>query len=146
MKDRRKGMNNMNYYLVTTKCGHVGKMHYMPITFPIRAESGKEAARIARMIPRVKHHHKDAIISCVRVDKNQYDQQVKTNLVDPYLLSKSKKEQKDSVKNLQERIVKDNHQEELSKVLRKTRPNLKFQKLKYLDLYDDEEEEVIIID
>ena len=51
----------MEFYLVTTKCGHVGKGHYVPITFPIKAENGKEAAKIARMLPRVKHHHWDAI-------------------------------------------------------------------------------------
>lgn len=121
----------------------------MPITFPIKADNGKEAARIARMIPRVKHHHKDAIISCVKVDKDLFDRQIETNRIDPYLVSKSKKEQKETVKDLDERIVKDTHQDELKKVVRKTKPNLKYQKYKYINacsLVVEEEDELIMID
>lgn len=53
------------YYQVVAKCGHVGKNNYIEKTFYIRAESGKEAARMVRYAPRVKHHKKDAIL-CVR--------------------------------------------------------------------------------
>ena len=52
----------MAYYLVLTKAGHLGKSCYMPIWFPVEAENGREAAKIARGYPRVKRDHKDAIL------------------------------------------------------------------------------------
>lgn len=51
----------MKYYEVEAKCGHVGRNNYILKRFYICAINGKEAARIARSLPRVKHHHKDAI-------------------------------------------------------------------------------------
>ena len=45
-------MENKKYFAVTTKCGHVGRKYYLPVTFPIVAESGKGAARLGRDIPR----------------------------------------------------------------------------------------------
>ena len=74
-----------NYYLVETKCGHVGSFAYIPITFPVIAESGKDAARLARNIPRVKHHNKFAIINVHKVTLAEYEQQVEFNKYDPYL-------------------------------------------------------------
>ena len=49
------------FYAVVTKCGHVGNGKYREVTFPINADSGKEAAEIARWIPRVKHHKKGLV-------------------------------------------------------------------------------------
>ena len=60
------------FYKVTCKCGHVGKKWFIRISFPVNAESGKEAAQIARSIPRVKHDHKDAILGCVEIDYEEY--------------------------------------------------------------------------
>ena len=28
----------MRYYMVTAKCGHVGRDYYIPIDFPVRAD------------------------------------------------------------------------------------------------------------
>ena len=39
----------MKYYIVTAKCGHVGRDYYIPIDFPIRAESRTEAAKVAQI-------------------------------------------------------------------------------------------------
>lgn len=123
----------MNLYLVTVKCGHVGRDHYMPITFPIKAESGRDAARIARMLPRVKHHHKDAVLDCKEATLDEYCIQILINENDPYLKVKNKQEQKELIKDLAERIKEDHHQEELMKKYRKSsRPNLLFQKRKYM--------------
>ena len=135
----------MEFYLVTTKCGHVGKKAYMPITFPVKAENGREAAKIARAFPRVKRHHKDAILKCEKVDRVKFVEQIKINNEDPYLHVVSKQEQQIIVENIEQRIVEDNHQDEINKPVKKTkRPNLKFQKLKYLyDFEDDEYEEWI---
>ena len=52
-----------NYYEVLAKCGHVGKKHYVPVKFAVIAEDGKEAAKMVRYFPRVKHNHKDAILN-----------------------------------------------------------------------------------
>ena len=124
----------MAYYLVLCKCGHVGKNMYMPIWFPVEADSGKEAAMIARYIPRVKHDHKDAILNCVKVDINQFEYQAKINKNDPYLLCKSKYEQKMILPLIQNRLVYDKHCEgdERSKY-KKKKVNIFLQALKYKD-------------
>lgn len=72
-------------YEVVCKCGHVGKSHYVKISFPVKAQSGKEAARIARSLPRVKHNHKDAILDVCRIDQNRYVELMERNNQDPYL-------------------------------------------------------------
>lgn len=126
----------MNYYLVTTKCGHVGKRHYIEITFPVMAETGKDAARIARQFPRVKHHHWDAIINCKKVEKQDYYRQLKINNNDPYLRVKSKHEQNEISDLIESRMIVDNHQEELKTQNKKSsKPNLAFQSKKYKENY-----------
>ena len=128
----------MNYYLVRTKCGHVGKNHYIEITFPIKAETGKDAARIARQIPRVKHHHWDAIIDCRKVAREEYEKQVRINNNDPYLQIKTKQEQKQIEDLIIGRMITDNHQRELASQKKKSsKPNLKYQKRKYENDYED---------
>lgn len=64
--------NGKNYYKVVCKCGHVGKMKYIPIAFAICAESAKEAKQRARKIPRVKHDAIDAIIHCTKISYEEY--------------------------------------------------------------------------
>ena len=64
----------INYFEVIAKCGHVGKRFYIPIKFAVAAESSKEAAKIARSIPRVKHDHKDAILSVKKISYQEYVQ------------------------------------------------------------------------
>ena len=71
-------MNN-NYFLVETMCGHVGTGAYIPVTFPVMAENGREAAKIARSIPRVKHNNKYAILRVEKVDFEQYMSQQNIN-------------------------------------------------------------------
>ena len=75
----------LEMYEVVCKCGHVGKSHYVKISFPVKARSGKEAARIARSLPRVKHNHKDAILDVSRIDQNRYVELMEQNHQDPYL-------------------------------------------------------------
>ena len=75
----------MRYFMVTAKCGHVGKDFYIPIDFPVRADSAKEAAAAARSLPRVKHHHKDAILSVTEVSYADYEDLRYVNSFDPYL-------------------------------------------------------------
>jgi len=81
-------------YAVKTKCGHVGRHRYMEIEFPIIAETKKEAAKIARGLPRVKHDHKFAILSVEQIDRIRYDELKENNSLDLYLKIKSKYQQK----------------------------------------------------
>ena len=55
-----------NYFKVVAKCGHVKRDKYYEGTFYVYARDAKGAAAFVRQFPRVKHNHKDAIIS---VDK-----------------------------------------------------------------------------
>jgi len=103
------GDEDLGYYIVRAKCGHVGKKHYVPINFPIRAHDAKEAASITRAIGRVKHHHRDAILEVRCVKKSEYLEQVEKNTNDPYLSVQSKHAQDDIFDQIKNRLVIDPH-------------------------------------
>ncbi len=63
----------MKNFMVTVKCGHVGKNNYYKGTLFLKAENGKDAARRARECPRVKHDQKDAILEVKEVDEFLYE-------------------------------------------------------------------------
>lgn len=92
-------------YSVKTKCGHVGRHRYMPIHFPVIATTKKEAAKIARSIPRVKHHHKDAILEVKQINKREFDQLCLNNKNDPYLYMTSKYQQKNIKDDIDTRAI-----------------------------------------
>ena len=102
----------MRYFNVTAKCGHVGRGYYIPITFAVKAESAAEAASVARDLPRVKHHHKDAILSVKEVDLYEFEDQSHVNNYDPYLRCSSKKEQWQEYDAICSRIEKETGPEE----------------------------------
>lgn len=81
------------YFIVKARCGHVGRDKYIPIHFPIWANTAKDAAAIARNIPRVKHDHKDAVMSVKQVNWIAFEVQKVLNEFDPYLKVGSKYEQ-----------------------------------------------------
>ena len=87
----------MKYYRVKVKCGHVKRNNYIPKTFYIKAEDGKEAAAKARKIPRVKHDKKFAILSVEKITKDEYLEGIRINKEDPYLMVTSVQEAKDNV-------------------------------------------------
>ena len=74
----------MRMYKVVAKCGHVGRNHFVLKTFPVKAQNGKEAAKIVRNLPRVKHHHKDAIRSVEEITVSEYVALERLNREDPY--------------------------------------------------------------
>lgn len=78
-------METKKYYEVIAKCGHVGKKHYVPVKFAVIAEDGKEAAKMVRDFPRVKHDHKDAILNVSKIDCERFQEIVEMNGNDPYL-------------------------------------------------------------
>ena len=97
----------MRYYEVTAKCGHVGKGYYIPIAFPVRAQTAAEAASVTRAFPRVKHDHKDAILSVREVDLCDYDELRQMNHYDPYLMCRSKREQMREYDAICNRLVEE---------------------------------------
>lgn len=72
------------YYKVLVKCGHVGRNKYILKWLYIKAIDGKEAAKIARNIPRVKHNHKDVIRELKKIPFDEYVIGLKMNLQDKY--------------------------------------------------------------
>ncbi len=82
----------MKYFVVKTKCGHVGKNKYIIIDFPVNGEDAREAARKARNIPRVKKHLKDAIVSVKEISYDEYVEIYNNNKNDEYLKCSNKQE------------------------------------------------------
>ena len=80
-------------YEVKCKCGHVGKKNYIVIAFAVIAEDGKEAARIGRFMPRVKHDHPMAIVNVVRISYEDYLELKENNSNNLYLQCSSRQEQ-----------------------------------------------------
>ena len=120
------------YYAVTAKCGHVRKSKYIEVTFAIAAESGKEAAKIGRTMPRVKHDHPMAILDVVKISYEDYLELLEHNSNNPYLQCKNKQEQNIScpdiymyVKDLYEDDIDDDYKEK-----RKQRLDFLFKKRK----------------
>jgi len=104
-------MNNKRYFSVLCKCGHTGsRMYYIPIAFAIEAENGKEAAAKSRWLPRVKHHHKDCILSVKELSYTEYLMLRDENKSDPYLKCGCIQEQK--CLDMDDRMVLDPHYSE----------------------------------
>ena len=110
----------LKYYRVTCKCGHVGREFFVRIDFPVKAYSGKEAAEIARYIPRVKHNHKDAVLNCTEIDYEEYLILQKINKNDPYLCCKNHQEQM-NIPGIDERLEPEPH---YLKVVNKSKRNV----------------------
>lgn len=119
------------YYAVKTKCGHVGRKYYLPITFGVKAINAKEAARIARDISRVKHHHKDAILDVNEISYEEYVKIRKNNTEDTYLKVSSKQDQNLYCLNIDERLIKE---EKHHKTKHNREEKLAFLKLKEISL------------
>lgn len=100
---RKKGEDN--YYLVTVKCGHVGRHRYMPITFPIKSENAKDAVNIARNIPRVKRNHPDFVIDVRLTDEQGFLKQSIINAKDPYLKVERKADQNKIIHLFEDRLI-----------------------------------------
>ena len=87
----------MKLFEVEAKCGHVGKNKFTLKIFAVKAESAKRAAEIVRQIPRVKHHHKDAIRRVVEISFNRYIEICNINKEDPYFTCKNIQEHRQKV-------------------------------------------------
>lgn len=89
-----KGGNLIMMYEVEAKFGHVGKNRYIIKTVPVIAPTGAEAAAAVRNMPRVKHHHPDAIRQVRIVDAPRYWELVQIHEEDPYFHCRSIQEQR----------------------------------------------------
>jgi hypothetical protein len=91
--------NNLLYFAAVCKCGHggagnFGRGYYVPVTFHIMAVDAKSAAKIARNMPRVKHHSKTAILEIRKIDREEYYALKKQNDNDLFLTVTSIQEQR----------------------------------------------------
>lgn len=115
------------YYKVGVKCGHVGRHKYITKIFAIMAESGKEAAYIARWMPRVKHNDKYAILFCKEIEEKEFNNLQEVNRNDPYLNCKSHQEQMNNRSDIGEVI----NEPKVVKQYKKKSVNLLFANKKY---------------
>lgn len=98
---------------VVCKCGHVGRSHYIPVAFAVYAANRKEAAYKARFFPRVKHDHKDAILSVREIDSAKFVSIIEELEHDPYLHCSNIQEQNNF--DLSERLVAEKSVKRFSK-------------------------------
>ena len=80
--------NQKKYFQVTAKCGHIGRLKYIPINFAVCAENAREAAQFVKRFPRVKKQCKDAILACVEITHEEYMALLDANRRDTYLRAK----------------------------------------------------------
>ena len=85
---------NERYFKVLAKCGHVGKNKYITKWFYVKAYSSKEAAGKVKLMPRVKHNHKEVILQVIEIEFNKYIQGLKLNSNDNYFKIKNSSDQK----------------------------------------------------
>ncbi|MBS7294732.1 MAG: hypothetical protein KIG96_04965 [Treponema sp.] len=98
----------MKYFMVTAKCGHVGKNNFYKGTLFLKAENGKEAARIARDCPRVKHDQKDAILDVKEIDDFFFDIGNRLNHTLHYYTCESVQEQRMYISEIENNIFVEN--------------------------------------
>ena len=112
------GREALKMFEVACKCGHVGRKHYVLVHFPIKAANGQEAAKIARSLGRVKHDHKDAILSVESIGEERYRELTLINRNDPYLNCNKIQEQR--VIDITDRLIDE--KEEAPHMKRKEKP------------------------
>lgn len=123
------------YFAVTVKFGHVGQHKCIIKTVPLTAESGKEAAYLARWMPRVKHHDKHAIIDVKEIDLEAYFILMIEKSLDPYFQCKNIQEQRNECEGIEDEVQymeEDEIDYESREKARKSKVNFKAKKNKSL--------------
>ena len=80
------------FYLVTAKCGHVGKYRFIEVQFPVCAESAHEASQKVLNKPKVKRQLKNAISDVKEINENEYINKKRELHNNSYISSHTKKE------------------------------------------------------
>lgn len=101
----------MNYYEVKVKCGHVGRHNYIIKKLYIKADDGKNAAKIARLTSRVKHDHKDAIRDVKRISEKEYEDGLANNQNDNYFKVHNSTDQRKYCSFLNDEIIREPERE-----------------------------------
>lgn len=107
----------MGYFMVIAKCGHVGRNNYILKTFYLEASNKKEAAKIIKETPRVKHNQKDVIKDVFEITSFQYSLGLQDLKHDSYFHVSNKQDQNRLCPNINECVLK----EEKGKTFRKKR-------------------------
>ncbi len=102
----REGDNNIKYYEVLCKGGHVGRSRFMPMTRYVHAESGKAAVRYARYLPMINHDHKDCILAVQEISREEFLDGLQRNAESPYMNALNVQEQR-AAGGIYERTVKE---------------------------------------
>jgi len=82
----------MRYYIVVAKCGHVGKGKFIDVSFPVIANTGKEAANLILKRSKVKKQLKNAITNVFEVNEDSYNSYLNENFYGEYLQAHFKRE------------------------------------------------------
>ena len=135
-------INGKKYYAVCCKCGHVRQNHYIEITFAVIASNGKEAAKKARQIARVKHNKKYAILSCKEIFKEEFDVINEKNRNDPYLKCKNVQEQR-MIEGFESRVINEPEEIAFKKSKKERKDLIKF-KLRKQSLFIKELNKAIL--
>lgn len=122
---------SQRFFIATAVCGHVGKGWGVDKDFAIKAKNKKEAAAIARQIPRVKHDYKKAIRNVWEVTFEEYINQKQVNDNDPFFKISNSSEQAAVCHNLDVYRLYDEEEE------RKYKGKKKVSKKAYLLRYSD---------
>lgn len=133
----------MKYYKVKVKCGHVRKSKYILKWIYVKAEDGKEAAKIARRKSRVKHNHKDAIKEVIKIDFEKYSLGLRAMEDDNYFQVHNKQDQirLNAVKQeelIDEEVVKKFKKKSLGRRLREIAIEKEWTDMKYRGYSDYE--------
>ena len=81
------------FFEVVAKCGHVGRGYYYEGVFYEIASDASYAAKIVRGRGRVKHDHKDAILSVREISQEEFELGLKAKENNPYYSCSNKREQ-----------------------------------------------------
>ena len=100
----------IKYFKVTAKFGHVGRNKYYEAAVYIEAQTAKEAALQARLKPRVKHNHKDAILSVDELDYQEFICGQALMRENPYFGCRSVQEQRFKCPDLCQYIMPEKRQ------------------------------------
>lgn len=82
----------MGFYLVTAKCGHVGRGKYIDVVFPVIADNGSSAAQLILKRSKVKKQLKNAITSVEEISELEYKEFKQKDYFLDYLKAHSKRE------------------------------------------------------
>lgn len=83
-KINEKNLGKLSFYKVECIGGHVGQKRGIILELPIFAQNGREAAKIARYTPRIKHDAKNAILNVTKISYSEFIELKRKNKKNPY--------------------------------------------------------------